>query len=629
VFNRKNQGGIVTLNKTSNFSKRYQLHKDELESIYFDVYNDNAYYPVEDTYKQLINLMEFYFTERKPALKRNDTTNAHWYKKNNIVGTTLYVDLFSEDIANFKQYIPYFTDLGITFIHFMPILQGREGENDGGYAVKNYKKIDPRFGTNEAFEELVYALKAHGIHSCIDFVVNHTAKEHEFAQKALEGDSTYMDMYLMYDSIDVPRQFEATVPEVFPKVAPGNFTYYDSIQRWVFTSFYEFQWDLNYQNPLVFEKIIDILLYLSNLGIDMIRLDAIPFMWKEIGTTCRNHPIIHKLLRLFKLILLITCPSVALLGEAIVEPEEIVKYFGEAKSECDLLYNATHMVNIWNSVATRDTRLLQIDTARLQPLSGGCWINYARCHDDIGWGFNEEAIQQFGLSPYSHKQFLINYFKGNFPGSFSIGDLYEFNEETMDARNCGTLASLVGLEKALLEKDDYQKELALKRILLIQSLLIASSALPLIYSGDEIASLNNYDYLTNPLKAHDSRWLHRGHFNHEAALNRHKFGTTEYAVFNTLKALIALRKKHEIFAPTISQTIISTSTNAVYSFMKQHDTQTLICLYNFSEDRQFFSSHPYRTYGISGIKEDLITGKRVNFDYETILLGPYEYVWLV
>lgn len=616
------------MNKKSTFSKRYQLYETELKSIYFDIYKQNTYYPVEDTYKELIELMESYYIQRKPALKRNDTMHADWYKKNNIIGTTLYIDLFSENIQNFQQYIPYFTELGITFIHFMPILEGREGENDGGYAVKDYKKIDSRFGTNEEFEELVLALKKHGIHSCIDFVVNHTAKEHEFAQKALSGDTSYMDMYLMYDSIDIPRQFEATVPEVFPKVAPGNFTYYDAINRWVFTSFYEFQWDLNYQNPLVFEKIIDILLYLSNLGIDMIRLDAIPFMWKEIGTTCRNHPTIHKLLRLFKLILSITCPSVALLGEAIVEPEEIVKYFGEEKTECDLLYNATHMVNIWNSIATRDTRLLQIDTARLLPLSGGCWINYARCHDDIGWGFNEAAITDMGLTPNNHKQFLINFYRGHFPGSFSIGDLYEFNEENMDARNCGTLASLVGLEKSLLEKDAYQKELAIKRILLVQSLLLASSALPLIYSGDEIASLNNYDYLNNPLKAHDSRWLHRGHFDHSLASNRHKLGTIEYTIFTSLRELIGIRKNHDIFAPIVVQTIISSQLPSIYSFMKQDDQNHLVCLFNFSEDRQFVSTHEYRTFGITGIKEDLITGKKVNFDHSHIMLGPYEYVWL-
>lgn len=617
------------MNKRSAFSQRYTTHAQELKELYWDVYSDNSYYNTEEKFDDLINLMQTYHAQRSTSLKRKDAQNASWFHQNNIIGTTLYVDLFSGDIKNFTQYIPYFVELGITFIHFMPILEGREGENDGGYAVKDYKKIDPKFGTNEEFTDLITALKKHGIHTCIDFVVNHTAKEHEFAQKALAGDQTYMDMYLMYDTSEIPQRFDETVPEVFPKVAPGNFTYYEAIKRWVFTSFYEFQWDLNYGNPLVFEKIVDILLYLSNMGIDMIRLDAIPFMWKEVGTTCRNHPTIHQLLRMLKLIVSITCPSVALLGEAIVEPEEIVKYFGEDKTECDLLYNATHMVNIWNSLATRDTRLLQIDTQRLQPLSGGCWIDYARCHDDIGWGFNEEAIKKMGFDPFLHKQFLIHFYKGEHPGSFSIGDLYEFNEETMDARNCGTLASLVGLEKSIQDKDAYQHELAIKRILMIHSLLFASSALPLIYSGDEIASLNNYDYFGDVHKAHDSRWLHRGKFSHEKAALRHSRGTDEYTIFNTFKQMIHLRKTHSIFAPTIKMVNIASSSNAIYSFMKTEGSKQLLCLFNFSEDRQIIATHEFRYHGIHSTKEDLMTGKKINFDHHQIVLGPYEYVWLI
>lgn len=617
------------MNQNSAFAKRYKEYSTELESLYLDVYENNVYYDVHEKFQNLITLMTTYNSERKPAFKRKDTQNSHWYHENNIIGTTLYIDLFSDNIARFADYIPYFVELGITFIHFMPILEGREGENDGGYAVKDYKKINPKYGTNAEFEALILLLKKHGIHTCIDFVVNHTAKEHEFAQKALAGDPTYMDMYLMYDSHEIPKKFEETVPEVFPKVSPGNFTYYEAIKRWVFTSFYEFQWDLNYQNPLVFEKVVDILLYLSNMGIDMIRLDAIPFMWKEIGTTCRNHPTIHKLLRMLKLVVSITCPSVALLGEAIVEPEEIVKYFGEENTECDLLYNATHMVNLWNSLATRDTRLLQIDTKRLQPLSNGCWIDYARCHDDIGWGFNEDAVTGFGQDPFLHKQFLIAFYKGEFPGSFSIGDLYEFNEETMDARNCGTLASLVGLEKAIIEKDAYQYELAVKRILLIHSVLFASPAIPLIYSGDEIATLNNYDYFSDPTKAHDSRWLHRSHFSHDASNHRHSHGNIEHTVFSTCRTLIRLRKSETVFAPTIPAEIIESSSNSVYSFMKTDGTKQLLCLFNFSEDRQILSTQPYRSNGIYGIKEDMITGKRIDFNHHHIILGPYEYVWLL
>lgn len=604
------------------------MKKEELESIYRNLYEDNPYYDDHAMFDQLLQVMDDYSRSRKTKYKETDSTNPHWYHSNKIIGTTLYVDLFSDDLNNFKKYIPYFKELGINFIHFMPLLHGRPGENDGGYAVMDYKTVDPKFGTTEDFTKLITSLKRNGIHSCIDFVVNHTAKEHEFAQKALAGQKEYQNMYFMYDNYDIPSMFDKTVPEVFPKVAPGNFTYYEAINKWVFTSFYEFQWDLNYQNPLVFEKIVDILLYLANLGIDMIRLDAIPFMWKEIGHTCRNHPTIHKLLRMLNLIVDIVCPSVALLGEAIVEPEEIVKYFGQEDSECHIMYNATHMVNLWNSIATRDTRLLQIDGRRLHPMSGGSWINYARCHDDIGWGFNEEATGAMGMDPFDHKQFLIHFYLGDFEGSFSTGDLYEFNPENMDARNCGTMASLLGLEKSIKEHDKYQEELALKRINLIHSILIASSGIPLIYSGDEVAELNNYEYLNDPIKAHDSRWLHRGHFDHQLAGLRKKTGSHQFQIFQTLKDMIGIRKSMDIFAPAIESTIIDTSNNHIYALAKRDHNNDLICLFNFSEDRQFIDNKTIQAFGYSGHHKDLLTGKVVNLSSPQTLLGPYEFIWL-
>ncbi len=610
------------------FTQRIQSNETELKEIYSTVYTDNPFYDSEFMYEKLLKLMKNYILERKPKYIKADTNAPNWYHSNKIIGITLYVDLFSSDLINFKSHIPYFKELGINLIHFMPILEGRPGENDGGYAVKNYKQIDPKFGTTEDFISLIDMLKKNKIHSCIDFVVNHTAKEHEFAREALEGNNDYMNMYLMYDNYDIPASFEQSVPEVFPKVAPGNFTYYDEINKWVFTSFYEFQWDLNYQNPLVFEKIIDILLYLANIGVDMIRLDAIPFMWKELGHSCRNHPMIHKLLRMMNLIIDIVCPSVALLGEAIVEPSEIIKYFGEKSSECNIMYNATHMVNLWNSIATRDTTLLQIDAGKLHPKSQGAWINYARCHDDIGWGFNEEAITNMGLKPYDHKQFLINFYKGDFDGSFSIGKLYEFNTDTMDARNCGTMASLLGLEQAIINKDLYQKELAIKRINLIHSILLSSPGIPLIYSGDEIATINNYEYLDDPLKAHDSRWIHRSSFNHEIAKLRKIKGTRQGLVFDYLKTMISIRKTYDILAPTVISKILDTKNNHIYCFYKIHEGNVFIALFNFSEDRQFVNSQNFHQLEIHETFTDLLSGKIVDLSQSQTLLGPYECLWL-
>lgn len=584
----------------------------------------------DDAYARLLATLENARQQRSDALKAADEGDAGWYMSNKLVGMMLYTDLFAGNLEQVAQKIPYFKELGITYLHFMPLLKAREGENDGGYAVADYRQIDPRFGSMDQFRSLVNQLRAEGIHVCLDYVVNHTAKDHEWAQRALAGEKEFQDLYFMYDTDDTPRHFEATVPEVFPKVAPGNFTYYPEIQKWVFTSFYEFQWDLNYHNPQVFEYMTDTLLYLANTGISVIRLDAIPFMWKELGTNCRNLPQVHTLLKMFRLIIDMVCPSLVLLGEAIVEPFQIVKYFGtDEEQECQILYNAAHMVNIWNSFATRDARLMAKSVKfGFRVPNSACWINYARCHDDIGWGLNENIIKSLGYDPAAHKQFLISFFKGDHAFSHSRGELYEFNPETLDARNSGSLASLSGLEYALETKDQYQRELAIKRILLTHAQLLSESGIPLIYSGDEIATLNDYSYKDDPSKAHDSRWLHRPFFDWNRAQNRHVGGTAEYQVFTALQHLIRIRSNESLFRSDIPAKIIECYEQAIYSFIKYHEGEQLIFLGNFSDDRQLLDTNAFHSVGIFGQKTDLITGKQVDFSHDRILLGPYEYVWL-
>lgn len=605
------------------FENRMEKNLPRLKKIYDKTYNNKLYW------KRLIDLMNLYSNERSIHLKELDEKHANWYVEQDVIGMTLYVNLFSNDIKNMKDKIPYLKELGVTFLHFMPLLESREGQNDGGYAVKNYQSIEPLLGTMEEFEELLEILRLNDIKTCIDFVVNHTAKEHEWAVKAAKGQKKYQDMYFMYDTDEIPKQYEQTVPEVFPKVSPGNFTYYESFNKWVFTSFYEFQWDLNFQNPFVFEQIINILLFLANKGVNAIRLDAIPFMWKALGTTCRNLPEIHDLLQMMYIITHTVCPSVVLLGEAIVEPEEIVKYFGTDHPECQQMYNATYMVNIWNSLATRDTRLMKIDQDRFEIPVWGTWINYIRCHDDIGWGFNEEAIKKLGFSPEAHKQFLISFYEGIFKDSFSVGELYEFNPQTLDARNSGTLASLCGLEIAIKSKDHYQIELAHKRIKLIFGLLMASSGIPLIYSGDEIATINDYSYKQEPSKAHDSRWLHRRKFDWVQAERRKDLHTSEGIIFNCIKHLIEIRKEHEIFSSTVKMNTIETSNLSIYCFYKKYKDHLFVGIFNFSEERQFIEKKVLMNHDILFPMQDLIQGKMIGQQLDNILIGPYEFLWLM
>jgi len=592
------------------------------------LYQKNNYIEVAQAMSQLTSVIESAKQQRQPELSKFDASQVGWYLAQDAVAYNLYVDLFSSTIKGLIKKIPYLQELGVTILHLMPILQGRPGENDGGYAVMDYKQIDASLGSMEDFQSFVKALRKAGIHVVIDFVINHTAKEHEWAVKALAGDKVHQNLYLMFDDSTIPAQFNKTVPEVFPVVAPGNFTFYPQINKHVWTSFYEFQWDLNFHNPDVFIRVIDILLFMANLGVDMIRLDAIPFMWKELGHTCRNHPTIHTLLDMMHQIVEEVAPAVVLLGEAIVEPEEIVKYFGVSAQECDVMYNATFMVNLWNAIATKDARLLRIDQTRLQPLGQGTWISYARCHDDIGWGFNEQAIQAMGMDPAAHKQFLISFFEGTHPYSFSTGELYEFNPLTLDARNSGRLASLVGLEQAKNQSDAYQTELAIKRIHLLHAMLFSARGIPFIYSGDELATLNDRSYKKEPKKQHDSRWIHRSAFDWKTAKKRTDASTIPGQVFQTLQQFIAARKANDLLHSSVKETYPDALNPHIFITKRTKGNQAFIGLFNVSDTPQYIAPLTLFPELSTMVFQETFQQRKVTLNGSAMVLGPYEYYWL-
>lgn len=593
----------------------------EIEQDYLSLYPNG-----KETFIKLRKMIDTYRESREPALVERDVKGVEWIHSGDTVGIMLYVDLFSGDLKSLIKKSDYFVKLGITLIHLMPILKPRAGENDGGYAVASYREIDPRIGTMADFIDVVKHYHSKGIRLCIDYVVNHTADDHTWAQKALKGEEKYQNYYFFYEDESVPKAFEETMPEVFPKVAPGNFTYREDLEKWVMTTFYPFQWDLNYRNPDVFHEMVENLLFMANIGVDMIRLDAIPFMWKTLGTSCRNLPEVHTLLNLFRNICKYAAPSTALLGEAIMAPNEIVKYFGsEGKAECHSLYNASYMVELWNTLATRDTRHLQLVPTFNTP-HNSAWINYARCHDDIGWGLDESRIRQLGFDPHAHKSFLIDFYLGSFEESFSIGELYEFNPETLDARNSGTLASLCGLEKALLTKRKYDLELALKRILLIHAAFIFRKGIPMIYSGDEIAQVNNRDYVKEFHKKHDSRWLHRQSFRWDLEGDTLDVASPQAVVFKQLREMIRIRKEISGENPIERETVFHQSNSKLFIVQQilKGTGDKILLIFNFSEDRQWLYTNEIKRYGVSGSWCDLIQDTSLNFDAEKILIGPYE-----
>lgn len=609
------------------YNARFKSNVKKLRDTYFEIYE--KYGANESDFAALLDMMKERFNERSTELVKLDRRSKHWYMSRKMIGYMVYVDLFSKDLKNLPSKIPYLKELGITYVHLMPLLKPREGENDGGYAVEDYLDIDPKLGSIEDFNFVVEEFRKAKIDICIDYVVNHVSNTHEWAQKALLGDPFYQDMFIMYNDRVIPDQFDKLVPEVLPNKAPGNFTYIEDIKKWVFTSFSNFQWDLNFKNPYVFEQMVSIMLKLANKGVNIIRLDAIPFMWKEVGTHCRNLDEIHDLLYMINTIKDIVCPSLAILGEAIVEPDEIFKYFGtENHMECGLLYNANYMVNIWNAFAAKDSRLLNIDNNKYKLHQNSCWMNYIRCHDDIGWGLNEDALKSLGIDPFLHKQFLINFYSDNFYSSFSKGENYQYNVISKDARTNGTAASLLGLEKSIEERYTYEQAISISRIKLAHSLVFSHQGIPLIYSGDEIATLNDHSYLEDPDKSQEGRWLHRPVFDWKRAEKRHKERTFENQVFNSVTKMIKIRKREKLFDGNININIILNSDISVYTFYKEYNEDQIIFIHNFADSIKNVSTTPYRECGCIGEYIDLLTGRIVNFNKETIRTAPYEVLWL-
>ena len=598
----------------------------DLKESYYELYGENEW--TDYRFGQLTEIIEKAGKERSPELRQQDEAGNGWYLSEKMAGIMLYVDRFSQDLYHFEEKIDYLAELGITYVHFMPLLKSREGNNDGGYAVSDYLAVEDRLGTMKQLERVVGLLKKRGIRTCIDFVLNHTAKEHIWAEECRKGNPDYKDMYHMFDEDTMPQRYEQTMTEIFPGVAPGNFTWYPDMNKYVMTRFYEFQWDLNYANPQVFNKIVEVLLTLANKGIDIFRLDAIPYMWKEAGTSCMNHPKVHTLLRMMYHIVRKVCPSVIFLGEAIVQPCEIVKYFGSPQEkECNVMYNASLMVLLWNSLATRDVRLMERSLSKNYGVpADGVWINYARCHDDIGWGFENDILRELGFDPEAHKQFMIQFMQGRYPGSFSVGELYEFNPVTLDARNSGTFASLCGLEQALKKKHAYKVEQAVKRILLLNSIIISYTGIPLLYSGDEIGQLNDWSYKNNRETAGDSRWLHRGKMDWDAAEKRKDRGSVQGQIFSGIQKMLEIRKNCPYFSSEIKSDPVDLGNQAVLGF---HRENKMMVLANFSEQEQWVDANRFNWFGLPGEMKDLLTGRPVRSYNNEVLLGPYEYLWLI
>lgn len=570
------------------FQKRLQKHHDELRWLYMELYDNSA------MFAELCDRLEQYAVERHADLRALDQERENkpdWYKQNNMLGMMLYIDNFAGTLKGVESKLDYLEKCHVNYIHLMPFLDTVEGRSDGGYAVADFRKVQENLGTMEDLENLTKACHQKNMSVCMDFVMNHTSEDHEWAKKARQGDGEYMSRYFFFDNHDLPEQYEKTVPQVFPTTAPGNFTWIEEVKHYVMTTFYPYQWDLNYRNPRVFNEMMYNFLYLANQGIDIMRLDAVPYIWKTLGTPCRNLKEVHSLVRMMRMVGEIVCPGVLLLGEVVMEPEKVVPYFGTVeKPECHMLYNVTTMATTWHTVATRDASLLkkQLDTISHLPKEY-VFLNYLRCHDDIGWGLDFETLAQVGQKEYDHKNYLNDYFRGLAGDSNSRGELYNADPVTGDARFCATTASMCGIEKAIEEKDEKALEKGIDLDIMLHAYMFMQSGIPVLYSGDEVGQLNDYTYHQNPHKAADSRYLHRGVMSWEMAQKVDDLTTPTGKLFSRLSQLEAIRQSEKVFVSYAKMWVIETGDRAILGIGRSFEEETLIGLFNFSENEKTIS----------------------------------------
>ncbi len=600
------------------FQHRLERHHDELRWLYMELYQNG------DMFAELCSQMYEYYNCRSKKLKERDLKREKepdWYHGKDMLGMMLYTDNFAGNMKGVKEKIPYLKECNINCLHLMPFLDTPKGRSDGGYAVADFRKVRPDLGTMKDLIELTEKCHEEDINVCMDFVMNHTSEDHEWARRARAGEGEYMSRYFFYDNEEIPEKYEKTVPQVFPTTAPGNFTYLPETGHYVMTTFYPYQWDLNYRNPRVFNEMIYNFLYLTNQGIDIVRIDAVPYIWKELGTTCRNLKQVHTIVRMMRMIAEIVCPGVLLLGEVVMEPEKVVPYFGTVeKPECHMLYNVTTMATTWNSIATGDIRLLkkQMDIVNQLPKQY-VFLNYLRCHDDIGWGLDYETMRPWGIKEIPHKRYLNDYFTGKIRGSVSRGELYNDDPVTQDARFCGTTASMCGIEKAGFEHDEEAMNAAVREDIMLHAYMLTQSGIPMLYSGDELGQVNDYSYKNDPEKCADSRYIHRGKLPWELAEDKEDVTTVQGNIFQTLDRLEKIRRQEITFDKDADVYTYDVHDDSILCVLREYKGRRFFGIFNFSNQEKTAWMQE------KGMYRNLLTGEKT--ELKDIRLSGYEFLW--
>ncbi len=562
------------------------------------------------------------------SLDQRRTLDPDWFQSERMLGYAAYADRFAGDLSAVGEHIDYLCELGVTYLHLMPLLRPREGDSDGGYAVADYRSVRPDLGTMDDLRALAERLRANDISLVLDLVLNHVAREHPWAQAARAGDPYYRAFFYTFADRTLPDAYEATLPEVFPDFAPGSFTWDPELDAWVWTTFNSFQWDVNWTNPEVFLAYADVILFLANVGVEVVRLDAIAFLWKRLGTNCQNQPEVHAITKALRAVARIAAPALAFKAEAIVGPADLVHYLGQGANHgkvSDLAYHNSLMVHIWSMLAARDVRLAVHALRGLPPIpSTTAWITYVRCHDDIGWAIDDADAAAVGLNGYWHRSFLSDYYAGEFPGSPANGLVFQANPATGDRRISGTAASLAGLEHS-----PGDEELVVARLLLGYALVLGWGGVPVIWMGDELALTNDPHWAAEVGHADDNRWAHRPRMDWTVAARRYDATSITGRMFEGLRNLAATRRDLPHLDASVAADIVDPVDPGVLPVLRRHPVGALLGLYNVTDTWRPFPRERIAELGLAdGL--DVISGQPLDYGADgNLWLRPYRAAWIV
>lgn len=606
-----------------------------------------AVYPAEAVQtleRRLVRMAARAFRERDPELRRLDvqrTLDPAWFHDEKMLGYAAYAERFAGDLRGITGRISYLSELGVTYLHLMPLLQPREGDSDGGYAVADYRTVRPDLGTTKDLRHLAAELRKAGISLVVDLVLNHVAAEHEWAVKARNGDQKYRDYFYVYPDRTEPDAYEQTLPEVFPDFAPGSFSYDEELDGWVWTTFNTWQWDVNWSNPDVFAEYADIILFLANLGVEVLRLDAIAFVWKRLGTNCQNQPEVHAITQALRAVARIACPAVLFKAEAIVAPQDLVHYLGQGAHHgkvSDIAYHNSLMVQVWSMLATRDVRLAAHALRAIPPVpASATWVTYVRCHDDIGWAIDAADAAAVGLTGFDHQRFLSDWYSGIYPGSPARGLVFQENPDTGDRRISGTAASLLGLENAIENAQatgqSDQIDLVVGRLFVAYAIAMGWGGIPVLWMGDELGLTNDVDWASEPGHSDDNRWAHRPRMDWSLANQRRDPATLVGRIYATIRHLAQVRATlphldSTVAAEVLEDPLVGRSDPGVLPVLRRHPLGPLLELFNVTEQWKPFPGARLAELGLVG-GVDALSGATIHPGPDgNVWLHPYGVLWI-